>query len=92
MLANNTGDRHIFQLPQPLFRWTLRLDTANLVLLDRAVEALQLEVDAHSVQLLTAVVEAPGRGAQLHAPADSAVQPEKAPRPQRPAPPGAVPT
>ncbi|MGH8255633.1 MAG: glycogen debranching protein GlgX, partial [Steroidobacteraceae bacterium] len=87
LLANNTGDRHVFQLPQPLFRWTLRLDTANLQIIDQAVEASQLGVEANSVQLLTAVVEAPGRGAQLHVPADSAVQPEKAPRPRPPAPP-----
>jgi len=86
LLANNTADQHAFQLPQPLFRWTLRLDTANLLVLDQPVETLQLEVAAHSVQLLSAVVEAPAGGAMLHAPTDSAVQPEKAPRPRPPTP------
>jgi glycogen operon protein len=86
LLANNTADQHVFQLPQPLFRWTLRLDTADLLVIDRAVETPQLEVASHSVQLLTAVVEAPGAGAMRHAAGDSAVQPEKAPRPKPPIP------
>jgi glycogen operon protein len=85
LLANNTADEHEFQLPQPLFEWLLRLDTADLQVIDQAVAASQRKVAAHSVQLLTAVVEAPGSGTLLHAAADSAVQPERVPRPTRPA-------
>ncbi len=83
LLANNTADAHTFQLPQPVFEWMLRVDTADLQAVDRPVRELQREVAAHSVQLLTAQVEAPAAAAIVHA-AESAMQPEKAPRPVMP--------
>ncbi len=65
LLANNTGDQHVFQLPQPLFSWMLRLDSANPALADRPIDAPQIEVAAHSVQLLTARVEGSAEGTLL---------------------------
>jgi isoamylase len=84
LLANNTEDSHVFQLPQPLFDWVLRIDSADPRVIDRAVQEPQLEVAAHSVQLLTARAEAPGGAAMVHAAGESAMQPEKAPRPVMP--------
>ena len=73
------------QLPQPLFNWALRLDSAVPAIADRAVESLQVEVASHSVQLLTARADASGGRALVHAAGDAAIQPEKAPRPMPPA-------
>ncbi|HTW74066.1 MAG TPA: glycogen debranching protein GlgX, partial [Steroidobacteraceae bacterium] len=84
LLANNTGDAHRFQLPQPLFGWLLRVDTADPRVIDRPAQEPELEVAAHSVQLLTARTEAPAAAALVHAAADSPLQPERAPRPVMP--------
>ena len=85
LLANNTGEPHSFQLPQPVFNWTLRLNTADPQAADQPVQVPQVAVAAHSVQLLTAAVEAPTVATMVHAAGDSAMQPEKAPRPTPPA-------
>ncbi|MGA8706377.1 MAG: glycogen debranching protein GlgX [Steroidobacteraceae bacterium] len=77
LLINTNGDAHAFQLPQPVFRWTLRLDTAADELPDRLIEQPQLEVAPHSLQLLTAVVEAPSPERGLHSAGDSAMQPDQ---------------
>ena len=77
LLINSTGEAHAFQLPQPVFRWTLRLDTAADELPDRLIEQPQLEVAPHSLQLLTAVVEAPSPERGLHSAGDSAMQPDQ---------------
>jgi hypothetical protein len=77
LLINTNADMHVFQLPQPLFGWVLRLDTASGELPERVIEQPQLEVAAHSLQLLTAVVEAPSPERGLHSVVDSAVQPDQ---------------
>ena len=58
LLTNNTPDSHSFQLPDPRFRWKLRLNTAELQSTDQEIEHPAIDVAAHSVQLLTAVVAA----------------------------------
>jgi isoamylase len=56
LLTNNTADSHSFQLPDPRFQWWLRLNTADVGGADREVEDAAIDVAAHSVQLLTAIV------------------------------------
>jgi isoamylase len=58
LLTNNTSDSHSFQLPDPRFRWKLRLNTAELQSTDQDIEQPAIDVAAHSVQLLTAIVTA----------------------------------
>ena len=82
LLINTNSDAHLFQLPQPQFQWQLRLDTATGAPVDRAIDQPQLEVAAHSLQLLTAVIEAPSPGA-VHTAGDTAMQPALAPQRQR---------
>jgi hypothetical protein len=64
-------------------RWCLRLDTADGTLDDRFFERPQVEVAAHSLQLLSAVVEVRSPDAVVHAAGDCAVQPQLAPQPSR---------
>jgi pullulanase/glycogen debranching enzyme len=59
LLINTGSEARSFQLPQPQFHWTLRVDSASGALNDREIDRPQLEVAAHSLQLLTSVVEAP---------------------------------
>jgi isoamylase len=75
LLINTTPDLHTFQLPQPLFQWYLRLDTALGTLSDGEIDGPQLELAPHSLQLLTAVVEAPVPPGGVHTSGDTAVQP-----------------
>jgi glycogen operon protein len=77
LLINTNADAHPFQLPQPQFQWRVRLDTASGAVTDRAIEQSQLEVAGHSLQLLTAVVEAPSPERSVHAPGDTAMQPDQ---------------
>jgi isoamylase len=58
LLTNNTSDSHSFQLPDPRFRWQLRLNTAEVHSTDQAIERPAIDVAPHSVQLLTAIVAA----------------------------------
>jgi hypothetical protein len=58
LLSNNTSDSHSFQLPEPRFQWWLRLNTADVPNADREIEQPAIDVAAHSVQLLTAIVAA----------------------------------
>jgi glycogen operon protein len=58
LLTNNTSDSHSFQLPDPRFGWWLRLNTAEANSADREIDSAAIDVAAHSVQLLTAVVQA----------------------------------
>lgn len=81
LLANNTTDELPFQLPQPLFRWSLRVDTAEPQVMDQPIEEPAVRVAAQSVQLLSCVVEAPAPEWMLHASAGAAIQPENAPLP-----------
>jgi len=83
LLINTTPDAQAFQLPQPQFRWCLRLDSADTALSDRDIDTPQLESAAHSVQLLTAVVEARSPTGAVHTADDTAVQPALAPQRQR---------
>jgi glycogen operon protein len=83
LLTNTTPDAHAFQLPQPQLRWTLRLDTANAALADRDLDRPQVEVAAHSLQLLTAVVEAPTPEGVVHTAGDTAIQPQLTQHPPR---------
>jgi isoamylase len=77
MLINTSSEARSFQLPQPQFPWILRLDTAGAATSDREIDSPQLDVAPHSLQLLTAEVEASTPGSTIHSPSDSAVQPEK---------------
>jgi len=80
LLINTTADVHSFQLPQPHLHWCLRLDTADGALADRDIEGSHVELASHSVQLLTAVVEAPSPEGVVHTAGDTAVQPILSPR------------
>ena len=62
LLTNNTSDSHSFQLPEPRFRWWLRLNSADVQNADREIELAAIDVAAHSVQLLTAIVAAAAAG------------------------------
>ena len=84
LLVNSTLETHQFQLPQPLFNWTMRLDSADASLAEQAIETTQVDVAAQSVQLLTARVAQSAERALVHAANDAAVQPEQAPRPTPP--------
>ena len=84
LLANNTINDQVFQLPQPLFQWRLRIDTADLNAADRPVDQPAIRVAAQSVQLLSALVEGCAGETLLHTPAETAIQPEDAPRPTPP--------
>ncbi|MGA2023285.1 MAG: glycogen debranching protein GlgX [Steroidobacteraceae bacterium] len=75
LLANITAAVRTFQLPQPSFPWCLRLDTANLALADIVLKDARIQVEAHSVQLLTATVAAASPKVAVHDPSDTAVQP-----------------
>ena len=77
MLINTSSESRSFQLPQPQFPWLLRLDTATGALSEREIDRPQLDVSAHSVQLLTASIQAAAPGTPMHSPSDSAVQPEQ---------------
>ncbi|MGP8167214.1 MAG: glycogen debranching protein GlgX [Steroidobacteraceae bacterium] len=87
LLANNTLDVQLFQLPQPLFEWSVRVNTADLKIIDQPIDQPSVRVAGQSVQLLSAIVEARAPEAMLHAPADTAIQPEMAPPPTPPPPP-----
>jgi isoamylase len=84
LLANNTLIEQVFQLPQPLFLWRVRVDTADLKVIDQPVDQPAVRVAAQSMQLLSAVVEARAADAMLHTPADTVIQPEYAPQPKPP--------
>jgi glycogen operon protein len=84
LLANNTINDQIFQLPQPMLQWRVRVDTAELNVIDQPVDQGALRVAAQSVQLLSVVVEGFAGEAMLHTPADTAIQPENAPLPTPP--------
>ena len=86
LLINNTEAARTFQLPEPHFSWTLRLDSAEPTVTDRAVTQSQLEVAARSVQLLSVVADAPGTAVMIYPIEQSPLQPDRAPRPTRPEP------
>jgi isoamylase len=58
LLTNNTSDPHSFQLPDPRFRWWLRLNSAEVYSANQEIELAAIDVAAHSLQLLTAIVPA----------------------------------
>ena len=76
LLINSTPAARVFQLPQPAFPWWLRLDTANVARSDQECADSGLEVAAHSLQLLTATVQAPAPKIIVHELEDTAVQPQ----------------
>ena len=84
LLANNTISDQVFQLPQPLFQWRLRVDTADLNAIDRPVDQPAVCVAAQSLQLLSVVVEKSAGETLLRASAETAIQPENAPQPTPP--------
>ncbi len=84
LLINNTDAERPFHLPEPMFQWTRRLSSADPAVTDQSIEDPHLDVPAHSVQLLSASVEAPGTDIVLHSIEESALQPDKAPRPTAP--------
>jgi glycogen operon protein len=75
LLINNIGEPQAFQLPGPTLPWCGRLDTANPQALERELGAATVEVAAHSVQLLTAVVAPIGAPATSDYAADASLQP-----------------
>jgi hypothetical protein len=77
-------DEQLFQLPQPLFEWSVRVNTADLKVIDQPVDQPAVRVAAQSMQLLSAIIEARTPETMLHAPADTAIQPENAPQPTPP--------
>jgi isoamylase len=58
LLINNTDERRPFRLPQPSLAWRLRLDSADPAAQERDVTGARVEVEAHSVKLLIAIVNA----------------------------------
>jgi hypothetical protein len=82
LLINNQAHARSFQLPQPQFAWWLRLDSADVRRPDHEVDQSAIEVAPHSVQLLTAIVDAPNRDGLLHAASDTAAQPMPEPLPE----------
>ena len=82
LLINNTGEPHNFQLPQPVFRWTLRLDTAGSSTVERELEQPIQAVGEHSVQLLSTLTKAASEEGVKHPATDSAMQPQHALRPK----------
>ena len=81
LLANNAFDEHVFQLPQPLLRWSVRIDTADLKITDQPMDQSTVRVAAHSMQLLSTIVEAGELEVVLHAAGDTATQPDDVPHP-----------
>ena len=77
LMINNTGDSHSFSLPQPALPWVARIDSAHPELEDRELEGNDIDVEAHSVQLLTAVVAAEPPQTVVHAAEDTAPEPEQ---------------
>jgi isoamylase len=76
LLINNTADPYAFELPQPTLPWVAHLDSAHPEVADRDLADTRLEVEARSVQLLTAIVAAEVSEALVHAQEDSAPEPE----------------
>jgi isoamylase len=66
LLTNNTSESHSFQLPDPRFGWSLRLNTADLNAADEQLERPAVEVAAHSLQLFTAIVASAAEPAADH--------------------------
>ena len=81
LLINNTGDLHAFILPQPSLPWFARIDSAHLQSQDRQLEGASVQVAAHSVQLLTAIIAAEPPATLVHEEQDKAPEPEPAPEP-----------
>ena len=79
LLIINTSDRHAFLLPQPPLPWKACLDSAHLELPERDLETAEVEVEAHSVQLLTVIVAAAPPETVVHAEQDTASEPDTAP-------------
>ena len=75
LLTNTTAAVRTFQLPQPALSWWLRVDTADVSLAEHKIEHASVDVAAHSLQCLTAVVEAPAAKLIVHAPGDCATEP-----------------
>jgi len=75
--VNTNSDAHVFQLPQPQFAWLRRADTATGAIEDTPVDQPQVEVASHSLQLLTAVVEAASPTGVVHNAGDTAMQPDQ---------------
>jgi glycogen operon protein len=78
LLINNTADRHSFELPQPKLPWVVRLDSADPELQELDIEQPGLDVEARSVQLLTAIVAAEQPRTLLHSEEERAPDPERA--------------
>ncbi|HEY4972472.1 MAG TPA: hypothetical protein VII41_02625, partial [Steroidobacteraceae bacterium] len=73
LLTNNTSDLHSFQLPDPRFHWWLRLNTADVLHADQEITLAAIDVAAHSVQLLTAIVPAAVEAALAETPSGAVV-------------------
>lgn len=79
LLINNTADLHPFELPQPKLPWVVRVDSANPQQHtgELELEANAVNVEAHSVQLLTAIVAPEPPQTVVHAEEDTAPEPEQ---------------
>jgi isoamylase len=84
LLINNTEAQRTFELPEPYFPWSLRLDSAEPNKADQPLAQNKLELTARSMQVLSVVTEGPGTEVARHSIEQSALQPDRAPRPTRP--------
>jgi glycogen operon protein len=77
LMINNTAESHRFSLPQPPLPWVARIDSTQPELEDRELEGNNIDVEAHSVQLLTAVVVAAPPQTVIHTKEETAPEPEQ---------------
>jgi len=54
LLFNGAPDVIVFTLPQPAQHWQVVLESATLIQTERAIDAEQIEVAAHSLTVLSA--------------------------------------
>jgi isoamylase len=79
ILINSSGRPQTFELPQPQFRWWLRMDSADIRRADSEIDGNAVEVAAESLQLLTASVDVRMPDTLVHELADTPAQPDAPP-------------
>jgi isoamylase len=75
LLINTSAAARVFELPQPWFDWWLRVNTAKAAVAEHRLEQPRVEVEAHSLQVLTATMDTPTPRVIVHDLDDTAVQP-----------------
>ena len=84
LLVNNTDAQRTFQLPEPYFAWMLRARQRRARQGPIAPSHRASSSRPRSVQLLSVVTAGPGTEVARHSIEQSALQPDRAPRPTRP--------